>query len=471
MENINDKKYLTKFNTASFAMAGFGQNLIIGLVNGFLLFFYTDVFLLGAGAAGILMIVARIWDALNDPIMGTFVDKTNSRWGKMRPYLLATPIPLAISTALLFIVPNISFGWKVAYAYITYLAWGMIYTICDVPFWGLASVMTPNPKERISFISFSRLFHSVGGALPILLVPLFVKLFGGNEKGFLAIGISVGIFGGLLFSLSFFGTKERCKVEKNSSSLKESLRYLKINKPLMTVVLANVIGFTRAMPVVASMYIATYVLGDSSLNIIIVGGWGVAGYLGMILTPKICKKYNYRQIYYIAAVIGVLSCLLLLLLGKNIYAITICLTLCGFPYGVASNINYAMIADSVEYVEWKTGNRTEGITISLQTLMNKLMSAFQIGLVSLVLIIIHFVEPIKIGDKLFTQPQSPFALNGFFFTITVIPAIGWALSVIPMRFYSFIGAERQQAHIELGERRKAAFEKEEAQECPQAEAE
>lgn len=459
MENINDRKYLTKFNTASFAMAGFGQNLIIGLVNSFIMFFYTDVFLLGAGAAGTLMIVARVWDAFNDPIMGTIVDKTNSRWGKMRPYLLATPLPLAISTVLLFFVPDVSYIWKVVYAYVTYILWGMIYTVCDVPFWGLASVMTPNPKERISFISFSRLFHSVGGALPILLVPLFVKVMGGNEKGYFTVGLVIGIVGALLFSLSFFGTKERCIVDKNSSSLKESFRYLKINKPLMSVVLANVLGFMRAMPIVSSLYVATYILGDSSMNIIIVGGWGITGYLGMLLTPQICKKFNYRQIYYIAAALGIFSSLLLLPLGKNIYAITACLALCGFPYGVASNINYAMIADSVEYVEWKTGKRTEGVTVSLQTLMNKLMTALQIGLVSILLIVIKFVQPIKVGDELITQPQSPFALNGFFFTITVLPAIGWALSTIPMKFYSFIGEERQRAHTELGERRKKAFEK------------
>jgi sugar (glycoside-pentoside-hexuronide) transporter len=465
MENINDRKYLTKFNTASFALAGFGQNLIIGLVNSFIMFFYTNVFLLGAAATGTLMIVARIWDAFDDPLMGTMIDKTNSRWGKMRPYLLVTPIPLAVSTALLFFVPKVDYVWKVVYAYVTYLSWGMIYTVCDVPFWGLASVMTPNPKERISFISFSRLFHSVGGALPIVLVPAFVALMGGNEKGYLTAGIFVGVLGGLLFSLSFFGTKERCTIEKNSSTLRESLRYLKINKPLLCVVSANVLGFMRALPVVSSLYVATYILGDSALNIVIVGGWGVTGYLGMLFTPLICKKFNYRQIYYIAAALGIFSSMLLFVLGKNIYAITICLALCGFPYGVAANINYAMIADSVEYVEWKTGKRTEGVTVSLQTLMNKLMTALQIGLVSILLVVIKFVEPIKVGDELITLPQTPFALNGFFFTITVLPAIGWALSTIPMRFYSFIGKERQQAHIELGERRKEAFEKAESEAC------
>lgn len=453
MENITDKKYLTKFNIASFALAGFGQNLIIGVVNSFILFFYIDVYLLGAAATGTLMIVARIWDALNDPIMGTIVDKTRTRWGKMRPYLLFTPLPLALSTISLFIIPDISYAGKVVYAYVTYILWGMIYTVCDVPFWGLASVMTPNPQERISFISISRLVHSIGGAAPTLIIPLLVKLMGSNEKGFLMAGIIIGLLGGGLFTLSFIGTEERCAKEEKAPTLKECLFYLKINKPLRYVLAANVLGFMRALPIVSSMYIATYILGDGALNIIIVGGWGISGYLGMLLTPIICKKFNFRQIYYLSAVWGVLSSLLLFVLGKNLYAITACLFLCGFPYGVATNINYSMIADSVEYVEWKTSKRAEGVTVSFQTLMNKLMSALQIGMVALMLIIIKFVEPVKVGKISVPQPQSSFTLNGMFLMITILPAIGWLLSAIPMKFYNFIGAERVLAHKELQEMR------------------
>ncbi|MFW5779915.1 MAG: MFS transporter [Bacillota bacterium] len=463
--NINDKKYLTKFNVASFALAGFGQNLIIGVVNSFILFFYTDVFLLGAGAAGILMIVARIWDALNDPIMGTIVDKTKTKRGKMRPYLMVIPIPLAISTILLFMIPDISYAWKVVYAYGTYLLWGMVYTICDVPFWGLASVMTPNPKERISFISFSRLIHTIGGALPVLIIPLFVDgIAGGNNaKGFPMAGIAIGIVGAALFSLSYFGTKERCTKKEKAPTLKECAKLLAVNKPLRYVVMANVFGFMRTMPVVASMYIATYIIGPQTifdinfsptmLNITIFAGWGVAGYIGMLTTPLVCKKINYKQIYFICAALGVFGSLLLLVLGAKLWSIMLCMLICGLSFGYTSNINYTMIADSVDYVEWKTGRRTEGVTISFQTLMNKLMYALQIGLVSLVLIIINFVEPKNVDGELVTQAQTEFTQKGFFFMITVIPAIGWLISAIPMKFYNFIGEERERAHIELGKMR------------------
>jgi sugar (glycoside-pentoside-hexuronide) transporter len=465
--NDLDKKYLTGVNKASFALAGFGQNLIIGFVNSYILFFYTDIFLIGAAPAGILMLVARFWDAANDPIMGTIVDKTRSKWGKMRPYIIFSSLPLALSTASLFIVPSgMGQTGRIVYAYVTYILWGMVYTVCDVPFWGLASSMTPNPKERIAFISTSRLVHSVGGVLPMVLVPLFVGMFG-DEKAYTYAGITIGIFGSAFFTLAFFGTEERSQSKDKSPSLRECLSYLKINKPLRYVVAANVLGFMRALPVVAGMYIAVYVLGEQTVNIFgksltlngaalntaLVAGWGVSGYVGMILTPKICEKLDYRQIYYVFATVGAVASLGLFFLPKTLLTVFLTLLICGMPYGVVANINYSMIADSVDYVEWKTGKRTEGVTVSFQTLMNKTMTALQTGSVSLMLMAIGFVQPIKEGNELITQAQTAKTVNGLILLITILPALGWIISMIPMRYYTFIGEERKIAHREIVERR------------------
>ena len=466
-EHIFDKKYLTKMNKFSFAVSGFGQNLIIGFVNSYILFFYTDVFLLGAAPAGILMIIARVWDAVDDPVMGTLVDKTRTKWGKMRPYLLFATLPLIISTASLFIVPSgIGQTGKIVYAYITYILWGIIYTLCDVPFWGLASAMTPNPKERISFISTSRLVHSIGGALPMVIAPLFVGALG-NKTGYTVAGISIAVFGGALFILSFFGTEERSKSKDKAPTLRECLGYLRINQPLRCVVGASVIGFMRAIPIVAGMYIATYVLGEQTLNFfgksivlngaalntVLIAGWGVSGYIGMILTPKICSKLNYRQIYYFSSVIGAAACLWLFFAEKNLVNIFISMLVVGLPYGVICNINYSMIADSVDYVEWKTGKRTEGVTVSFQTLMNKTMTALQSGAVSLVLIFVNFIQPVEVAGQLVPQPQNQSTITGFILLITLLPALGWIIGVIPMKYYTFIGDERIKAHKELMKRR------------------
>ncbi len=453
MQDYN-KKYLTRTNVASFAASGFGQNMIIGIVNSFILFFYTDVLIIPAATVTVLMGAARVFDALNDPVMGVIVDKTRTKWGKLRPYIIATVLPLAVITTLLFYAPNLSEKGRIVYAYITYFAFGIIYTICDVPFWGLASAMTPNPEERIKFISFSRLFHSIGGALPILLIPLFVSLAGGsNRKGYFSAGLFVGIVGAALFSLAFFGTTERCAQSEKAPTLKDNFKFFLINRPLQIVVGANVLGSARAIAIVASMYVSVYLLGDASYNIVILGAWGVTGYLGMLLTPKLAKKFNYRQLYILCAIIGVLAHVLLYFWGSSMVAILVCMAIGGFPYGIAANINYAMIADSVDYVEWKTGWRTEGVSISFQTLMNKLMTAIQVTGTAYALKVIAFQQPILINGEAVTQTQSQGTLNGIFTLVTLIPIVSWIICLIPMMFYDFIGEKRDIAHRAIIDRR------------------
>ena len=440
MEATAQKKYLTPLNKFSFAAAGFGQNLIIGLVNSYILFFYTDVFLLSAPVTATLMLVARIWDALNDPIMGSIVDKTRTRFGKLRPYLLATPIPLALTTSLLFFVPDFGEVGKSIYACVTYLAWGMVYTVCDIPFWGLPAVLTPNAEERVPFISFTRLFHVVGNSLPIVLVPLIIFLVG-------------------VFSFAFFGTEERCHdVHEDKPKMSQILKAFWHNKPLKLIVLANVLGFMRALPVTSSLYIATYLLGNTSLNIIVLGAWGVSGLIGMLVSGKLAKRYTCRRIYLTLSSVGLLSSLILFVSGySSPVVLLLSVFVSGFPYGVITTINYGMISESIDYTEWKTGMRTEGFSVSFQTLMNQMMGALQTSLLAWMLIWINFRQPVKneLGD-LITQIQTPETLNSLFFIVTILPAIGWALSMIPIAFYDFSGKKKEKIYEELYRRRAIA---------------
>ncbi|OQA64762.1 MAG: putative symporter YjmB [Firmicutes bacterium ADurb.Bin262] len=226
----------------------------------------------------------------------------------------------------------------------------------------------------------------------------------------------------------------------------------------------------RSVPLVAGMYIATYVLGEqtlrvfgrnivlggAALNTALIAGWAVTGYLGMLLTPKICARLNYRQIYYISGITGIAVSLLLLAVPKNIYTVFFAMLLVGLPSGVTANINYSMIADSVDYVEWKTGRRSEGVTVSFQTLMNKAMTALQSALVSLSLVIFQFKPPVEKAGELVVQAQNKLTMTGFIMMMTVIPAAGWLLSMIPMRYYDFIGARHVEAHKAILRRREEA---------------
>ncbi|MDD4316515.1 MAG: MFS transporter [Clostridia bacterium] len=452
--NELDNKYLTKRDKFSFAASGFGQNMIIGVVNSFMLYFYTDIFLIPTIAVTTLMFVARIWDAALTPFVGNIIDKTRTRRGKLKPYLFATIVPLGVITVLLFYAPNISPSGKLIYAYITYLAFGLIYTFSDVPYWGLASAMTPDPKERTAFISFSRTFHFIGNGLPVALVPIFVFLAKNNLKtGYLLTGLFIGIAGAALFSLAATGTTERCHVDEKKPTVKENLRYFMVNKPLQLVFVANILGFGQGLSVLASMYIATYLLGDATFNVLVVAATGVSGYIGMLLTPKLLKKLDYRQLYLACSVVGAASFVLMLLLGQNIYSIIGCLFISGFPLGIIGNINFSMIADSIDYVEWKTGKRTEGISISVQSLMIKLISAFQVTFVALILSLISFKQPIEIDHKIIIQQQSAGTLTNLFRFLVFTPIASWILGAAVMFFYDFVGEKRQLAQAELSEMR------------------
>ena len=451
-----DSNYLNKGEFNSFAASGFGQNMIIGVVNSFMLYFYTDIFLIPTLAATTLMFVARIWDIILTPIVGNIVDKTRTRWGKLKPYLLISIIPLAVITILLFYAPKLTLTGKLIYAYATYLAFGLIYTISDVPFWGLASVMTPNPKERTRLISFSRTFHFIGNGLPVAIVPVIIYLAGGNLKsGYFFSGVFIGIVGAALFTLSITGTKERCVFNEKKPTIMENLHFFKVNKPLQTVFIANILGFGQGLSVLASMYIATYLLGNSNYNALVVAATGVSGYFGMLMTPSLLKKFNYKKLYYICAAVGIFSFILLYSAGYSLFALLGCLFISGFPLGIIGNINFAMIADSIDYVEWKTGKRTEGISISMQSLMIKLISALQITYIAFILSQIAFKQPIEIDGVIQIQEQSAYTLTKFFQAIVFTPIAGWLIGALVMSRYRYVGEMKQQAQKELAEIRKS----------------
>ena len=162
-----NKRYVPKREFVTYAVGALGQGMVYGIMSSYISDFYMNVLMVPAVFVLLLMLLARVWDAINDPIMGVFVDHHRYKSGKMRPYLLITPIPIAILTVMLFTAPDISNTAKMVYAAITYTFWGMIYTMSDVPFWSMPNAMTPDPAERGKLISVSRTANGVGSAVPM----------------------------------------------------------------------------------------------------------------------------------------------------------------------------------------------------------------------------------------------------------------------------------------------------------------
>lgn len=453
---MNEKKYLKTSEILSFASAGFGRSMTYTIMSTFLLIFYTDAAGIDPVHAGIIIFAARIFDAANDPLMGIIADKTKTKWGKLRPYLLFSPPLILISTCALFYTPNWSYSGRVAYAAVTYVLWGICFTIQDVPFWGMSAVVSPLENERNKFISTARIFCTIGGIVPTLVVPILRSSLG-NRKGYFLSGIIFGVVGACLSSLAFFGTKERVEQTKEKVTAGEIVSAFIKNKPLLILIFSMVLGSTMLMIQTSGSYIATYLIKDSgvipanTVQTAMTVAVGVGMLAAMVLMPVTSKKFSLKQIYIISALFGAFIHGVIYLMGySNFYVLLALLVVAGLPLGIFNVITYAMVADSVDYLEWKTGKRREGICFASQTFLSKLTAGISTLITSFILKAIKFQQPVA-DTPILDQPQSVF--DGMFSMITLVPLVGLALCAIPMFFNDYTGKKKEKILEELAVRR------------------
>lgn len=453
-----EKKYLKTSEILSFSTAGFGRSMIYNLMSIFLLIFYTDAMKLQPVHAGAIILAARIFDAANDPLMGIIADKTKTKFGKLRPYLLFSPFLILISTALLFNVPeSFSYNGKLAYSAITYILWGICFTIQDVPFWGMSAVVSPVEQERNKFLSTARIFCTIGGIIPSVLVPvLSADNALGTVQGYRVSGIIFAVLGSMLSLLAFFGTKERIEQTKEKTSVKEIVTAYTKNAPLLLLILASVLGSAMLMIQTSGSYIAKYLIRDSgiippgSVQVSMTVAIGIGMMVAMVLMPVLRKKLSLKQIYIISALFGAAIHTVIYFVGyANFYVLLALLVVAGLPLGIFNVITYAMVADSVDYLEWKTGRRSEGVCFASQTFISKLTAGISTFITSIVLEIIGF-ENLNTGISVAETSE---ILDGMFFMVSAIPAISLALCAIPMIFNKYTGKKKEEIQKELTERR------------------
>lgn len=492
---MESKKYLTLKERICFTVGAFGRSGIYTLMSMFTLVFFQNGAGLTLSQGTTIILIGRIFDAVNDPVMGMIVDRTKSKWGKMRPYLLFSPVPIAICTILLFTAPfehgsNAAFVW----ALITYILWGVAFTVQDVPFWGLSSVITPLESERTSFISTARLGSTFGGILPALLVPILYQSNMGYSKGFFLSAVIFALLGCGLSSLIFFVSKERVPKTDHTPSFKETFVVLGKDKLLIIVIFAAILGSTMVTANQCADYIGNYLIiqnntdfsqiFDAAGNILpnvdakaaydfwiprgtIVTTLTVAIGVGMVpamaVFPILRKKLSLKQIYIGSAVFGLIVHTLCYVVFRsnitniNIYILWVFLFLMGLPLGIYNVITYALIADSVDYLEWKTGERHEGVCFSFQTFLSKVNAAVATFIFGQILGQSDFKAVDKSlvdieGRQIFFE-QSIETQKMLLALVTIVPAVGFLLTIIPMFFNDYTGKVKEQAQKELEEAR------------------
>lgn len=454
----------------SYSLCGFGQNLICTIIGSYLTVFMTDAIGFNALMVAFLMLGARIFDALNDPIMGSIVDRTRTKWGKCRPYMKWMAFPIAIMTAICFlpVYPKDTGGF--AAISVMYIVWGVVYTVADVPYWGLSTAMSNDTYRRGNLLTIARLFCTAGAGIVTVITPIITdnmtKGLDPAAKGemlkwiYFVIAIVCCVIALPLFYLGFKNTKERNVTEENPPSLGHNLKLLFKNKPLMLIVLSGIGGAARMLfTYTGGLYFAKYIMDKESMYSLFTMAIVPGGLIASLLVPWCTKKFGKKNTYIWSHIVGGVAMLIAFIVGiacdRGAYTSTattvvllIALVIAGIPSGFGNIITYAMIGDTVEYLELKTGERAEGICFAMQTLINKIGMA--VG--AFVGVLAYYMAGVAANDASSVTPEGK---DTMWFMLVGIAAISFFLTVIPLFFYKFNEKEQQAAKAEIEARKHA----------------
>ncbi len=482
-----------------FALGMLGQNLIFAMVNTYLSVFYSTVIFVPAMALLVVTVISRIWDAVNDLLMGTIVDKTHSRWGKCRPYLKYVPVPIGIFTVLMFMpVRGLGDAAKVVFVIATWLSWELLYTLGDIPLWGMTSVMTPDIKKRTALVSAARIVGGLSAVIGFVFEPI-VNVFaskdigwfdGAAEKvgydyysyqqGYFFAVVLIVVIGTLLFKLPFIFTRERIHPENTSDSItfRRSAKLLVSNKFFLRAVLSNILGCTRNLVTSAGIYYCMWVLangGDYTLWLAALGGPFFIGMgAAMLFAGKLDRKFGKIKVQiwlsYLGAIPYVIAFAVMYLCGVGVWqmiVMAVCMALAGFGSGLPPVYTTTMIEDSVDYVEWQTGSRYDGVFLSGLNFCAKLTNAVSLAITYLAFWIVDYTARIEaLADAIsagknvldFSAEYPDIALV-LLILITLVPAVGSILQALPLHGYKLTNEMHDKIIAELAQRR-AATEKE-----------
>jgi GPH family glycoside/pentoside/hexuronide:cation symporter len=445
----------------------------------YLLFFYTKVFGISPAAAGTMFLLTRIWDAVNDPLMGIIADRTRSRWGKYRPYLLWFAVPFAVVGIATFYTPDLGENGRLAYAYLSYTLMMMVYTAVNVPYASLLGVMSPHPKERNILSSYRMFFAFVGSFITFMLLQPLVDFFAGifdagtvtiadtadatsisrSPAGWVAAVAVIGALCAFLFFLCFKFTRERVKPvnENENTSIKQDLRNLARNSPwwiLMGSGLAALL-FNAIRDSVALFYFADYIQINYKMPVL---GWTIAtiyllvgqaaNMIGVALAAPLSNRYGKKKTYMIAmSLAAVLSIFFFMLTPHQIALIMTLQILISICAGYVLPLLWSMYADIVDHQELKTNRRATGLIFSSSSMSQKMGWAFGAALSGWLLAWFGYDQTAAV--------QSGSAIFGVRLMLSWLPAISCVLAVVGMMFYPLSEKRVKEIADELEARRTA----------------
>ena len=433
---------------SAYALGDTASNLFFQSFMFYLMFFYTDVFGISAAAAGTMLAVTRLWDTFNDPIMGIIADRTKTRWGKFRPYLLWGAIPFGIIGVAVFTTPDLSPERKLIYAYITYTLMMMVYTFVNIPYSALMGVITPDSIERTSVSSY-RFVGAFSGGLIIqfFTTPLVKKLGGDNPAvGYQWTMAVFAIAAAVMFFITFAGTKERVIPKQSKRTpLKSDLKDLMTNKPWLILFFVGIFTLSYVSIRNGSIlyYFKYYAQREDLANWFMISGTG-ANLLGVFATHWLSERFGKGRLYCIL-MIG--SALMLagfyFIPPSNLGLLFTVNIISALLAGPTAPLVWAMYADCADYSEWKNGRRATGLIFSAATFAQKAGWTVGGALVGWILASYGYQANME---------QSADSIAGIRLMMSVYPAIGAILAAACFSFYPLREPLMAQITKELDER-------------------
>lgn len=418
----------------------------------FLFIFYTDVFGLSAAVVGTMMLVTRLIDAFSDPLMGALADRTQTKFGKFRPYLLWGILPMFAAGVLTFTVPDFGDSGKLIWAYCTYVFMMLAYTFINVPYGALMGVITSDSKQRTTLTSFRFIGAFSGGSLVAYLTPELVSYFGqGNEQlGWQLTMAAYGLVAGVLFFITFVSTKERVHPPQTiKTPILQDLKDLTNNKPwIILFSLALIVMMTITLRGSSGTFYFKYVVGREDL----IGSFSMVYMLalatGAAITPWLVKYFDKKNLLmFLMSTVCALSVLFYFVPNDQVELIFALQMLIGLALGPKSPLVFSMYADTADYSEWRNGRRATAMVFSAAAFAQKLGGALAGGMMGWLLGSLGYVA---------NQTQTSASSTGILLLMTLIPAVFALLSVCCIWLYPLSEKKLDSIQTDLENRKHPA---------------
>ncbi|MBO5986579.1 MAG: MFS transporter [Lachnospiraceae bacterium] len=436
---------LTLKEKLSYGLGAVGKDMVYMLSASYVLYYFQDVLGVSAVAMGVILMAARVFDAFNDPIMGVIVAKTNTKWGKFRPWLMIGTLTNAVILFLMFAAPpKLDGPGLVAYAAVTYILWGVTYTMMDIPYWSMIPAFTKSGKEREGLTTLARSCASVGSAIVIVFTMMIVHAIGGNNElvGFKYFALIVAILFVVFITITCIAIKEKSTVDMQSPSVGQMFKALLSNDQAMTIVIAIVL-INTSIYVTSNLviYFFKYDFGGTawynSYTMFNMFGGAVQVLAMMVAYPLLRKKFTNIKIFYItlgSAIIGYATLLAIAFINmSNVYVLFIPGFFIFAANGVLQVLTTVFLANTVDYGELKNGRRDESVIFSMQTFVVKLASGIAAFVAAMCLSINHLSKGEEVSEAEqvidFAKDVAASSKLGLRMTMTIVPIFGLVIAI------------------------------------------